>query len=91
MMARSIKDRLTGCSRDVSAAAHPPRASPKVRSGATRLIGREPLITFVTFGELAEWAEIRNWGERHRGELVPPTASQVVGSPGPPRTPNQLS
>ena len=29
---------------------------------ATRLIGREPLITFVTFGELAKWAEIRNWG-----------------------------
>jgi hypothetical protein len=23
------------------------------------LIGREPLITFVTFGELAKWAEIR--------------------------------
>jgi hypothetical protein len=23
---------------------------------ATRLIGREPLITFVTFGELAKWA-----------------------------------
>jgi hypothetical protein len=28
---------------------------------AIRLIGREPLITFVTFGELAKWAEIRNW------------------------------
>ena len=28
---------------------------------ATRRIGREPLITFVTFGELAKWAEIRNW------------------------------
>jgi predicted nucleic acid-binding protein len=37
---------------------------------ATRLIGREPLITFVTFGELAKWAEIRNWGERRRGELA---------------------
>ena len=36
---------------------------------ATRLIGREPLITFVAFGELAKWAEIRNWGER-RGELA---------------------
>jgi hypothetical protein len=23
---------------------------------ATRLIGREPLITFITFGELAKWA-----------------------------------
>jgi hypothetical protein len=28
------------------------------------------LITFVTFGELAKWAEIRNWGERRRGELA---------------------
>jgi predicted nucleic acid-binding protein len=37
---------------------------------ATRLIGREVLITFVTFGELAKWAEIRNWGERRRRELA---------------------
>ena len=36
---------------------------------ATRLIGCEPLITFVTFGELAKWAEMRNWGEGRRGEL----------------------
>ncbi|HEV8175921.1 MAG TPA: hypothetical protein VGP91_19945 [Actinoplanes sp.] len=36
----------------------------------TRLIGREPLITFVTSGELAEWAEIRNWGLRRREELT---------------------
>ncbi len=37
---------------------------------ATRLIGREPLVTFATFGELAEWAEIRNWGQRRREELT---------------------
>lgn len=37
---------------------------------ATRLIGREPLLTFVTFGELATWAEIRNWGQRRREELT---------------------
>ena len=37
---------------------------------AIRLIGREPLITFVTFGELAKWAEIRNWGQRRREELT---------------------
>jgi predicted nucleic acid-binding protein len=37
---------------------------------ATRLIGREPLITLVTFGELAKWAEIRNWGQRRRQELT---------------------
>jgi hypothetical protein len=27
---------------------------------ATRLIGREPLITFVTLGELTKWAKIHN-------------------------------
>jgi predicted nucleic acid-binding protein len=37
---------------------------------ATRLIGREPLITFVTFGELTKWAEIRHWGTRRREELM---------------------
>jgi hypothetical protein len=37
---------------------------------ATPLIGRQPLITFVTFGELAKWAEIRNWGLRRREELT---------------------
>jgi predicted nucleic acid-binding protein len=37
---------------------------------ATRLIGREVLITFVTFAELSKWAELRNWGERRRGELA---------------------
>ena len=37
---------------------------------ATRLIGSEPLITFVTFGELAKWAEIRDWGTPRRDELA---------------------
>ncbi len=37
---------------------------------ATRLIGREPLITFVTFGELTKWAVIRHWGARRREELA---------------------
>lgn len=37
---------------------------------ATRLIGREPLITFVTYGELTKWAEIRHWGARRREELA---------------------
>jgi hypothetical protein len=27
---------------------------------ATRLIGRRPLITFITLGELTKWAEIRH-------------------------------
>ena len=34
---------------------------------AARLIGRRPLITFVTYGELTKWVEIRNWGaSRHQ-------------------------
>jgi hypothetical protein len=37
---------------------------------ATRLIGREPLITFVTLGELTKWAEIRHWGPHRRQELA---------------------
>ena len=37
---------------------------------ATRLIGSEPLITFVTFGELIKWIEIRDWGARRREELA---------------------
>ncbi len=37
---------------------------------AARLVGREPLITFVTFAELAKWAEIRSWGTRRRSELA---------------------
>lgn len=45
---------------------------------AARLIGREPLITFVTFGELTKWAEIRDWGERRRGELAAWLAGMAV-------------
>ena len=37
---------------------------------AARLIGRRPLITFVTFGELTKWVEIRHWGTRSRQELA---------------------
>jgi hypothetical protein len=33
----------------------------------TRLIGKEPCITFVTLGELTQWAELRQWGRRNRG------------------------
>jgi predicted nucleic acid-binding protein len=39
-------------------------------SYAARLIGRQPLITFVTFGELTKWTEIRQWGARSRQELT---------------------
>jgi hypothetical protein len=44
---------------------------------AARLIGREPLVTFVTLGELTKWAEIRDWGER-RGELAAWLAGMAV-------------
>ena len=35
----------------------------------TRLIGRQPCITFVTLGELTQWAELRQWGRRNRDAL----------------------
>jgi len=37
---------------------------------ATRLIGRESLITFVTSAELAKWADIRNRSQRRPEELT---------------------
>jgi predicted nucleic acid-binding protein len=37
---------------------------------AARLIGRRPLVTFVTFGELMKWAEIRRWGPSSRQALA---------------------
>jgi len=42
------------------------------------MVGREPLITFVTFGELTKWAEIRDWGERRRGDLADWLAGMAV-------------
>ncbi len=33
---------------------------------ATRLVGRQPLLTFVTVGELTQWTKLRNWGPRNR-------------------------
>jgi predicted nucleic acid-binding protein len=35
----------------------------------TRLIGKQPSITFVTLGELTQWAELRQWGQRNRDAL----------------------
>lgn len=48
---------------------------------ATRLIGREPLITFVTFGELTKWAEIRRWGA-HRRQALAVWLSSIPVLPG---------
>jgi predicted nucleic acid-binding protein len=34
-----------------------------------RLAGKQPCVTFVTLGELAQWAELRQWGRRNRDAL----------------------
>jgi predicted nucleic acid-binding protein len=36
----------------------------------TRLIGRQPVVTFITLGELTKWAEIRHWGAGSRQALA---------------------
>lgn len=36
---------------------------------ATKLIGTTWCVTFVTVGELWQWAEIRHWGSRTRDQL----------------------
>ena len=36
---------------------------------AVRLAGRQPLITFVTVGELTQWTRLRHWGPRNRAML----------------------
>lgn len=35
----------------------------------TRLIGTQPILTFVTRAELIKWAEVRNWGIGNRRML----------------------
>ncbi|KDA43027.1 type II toxin-antitoxin system VapC family toxin [Frankia sp. B2] len=52
---------------DIVSLSHKRRLS---RPVATRLIGRRPLITFVTFGELTKWTDPRDWGSRRRRELA---------------------
>jgi len=37
---------------------------------AARLVGRRPIITFVTLGELTKWMQVRQWGSRSRQELA---------------------
>src|ERR1022692_3705994 len=34
-----------------------------------RLVGKQTCITFVTLGELSQWAELRQWGRRNRDAL----------------------
>nr|WP_269330598.1 type II toxin-antitoxin system VapC family toxin [Kineosporia babensis] len=33
---------------------------------SARLVGRRPLLTFVTLGELTKWVEVRHWGNTRR-------------------------
>jgi predicted nucleic acid-binding protein len=33
------------------------------------LIGRRPVVTIVTLGELTKWTVVRHWGERNRQAL----------------------
>jgi hypothetical protein len=39
---------------------------------ATKLIGSQPVLTFVTRAELTKWAEVRSWG-RATGRCAAPT------------------
>lgn len=36
---------------------------------AARLVGRQPILTFVTVGELAQWTKLRHWGPRNLAML----------------------
>lgn len=36
---------------------------------AARLVGRQPLLTFVAIGELTQWTKIRDWGPHRLGEM----------------------
>ena len=36
---------------------------------AAQLVGKQPLVTFVTVGELTQWTRLRRWGPRNRAML----------------------
>jgi predicted nucleic acid-binding protein len=36
---------------------------------AARLVGKQPILTFVTVGELAQWTKLRHWGPRNLAML----------------------
>lgn len=55
---------------------------------ATRLIGRQPVITFVTLAELVKWTEIRDWGSRRRQALAD-WLSAIPAFPGMKRSPER--
>jgi hypothetical protein len=51
---------------DVSSLSLKRRLPPQV---LVRLVGKQPCVTFVTVGELTQWAELRQWGPRNRDAL----------------------
>lgn len=51
---------------DVSSLSLKRRLPPHVLA---RLVGKQPCVTFVTVGELTQWAELRQWGRRNRDAL----------------------
>jgi hypothetical protein len=49
---------------------------------AARLAGRQPVVTFVTVGELTQWTRLRRWGPRNRAMLEDWLANKPVISGG---------
>lgn len=47
---------------DVASRSFRGRLSPRL---AARLVGRQPILTFVTIGEMTQWAKLRQWGPRN--------------------------
>jgi len=43
-----------------------------------RLAGRQPLITFVTLGEMTKWTALRQWGTERRSRLAHWLAGMAV-------------
>lgn len=60
---------------DVASLTHKQKLSAPLRA---RLLGRRPLITFVTLGELTKWAMVRRWGSKSRQELADWLAPLVI-------------
>jgi predicted nucleic acid-binding protein len=46
------------------------------------LAGKQPLVTFVTVGELTQWTKLRHWGPRNRAMLEGWLANKPVISAG---------
>jgi len=51
---------------DVASRSFKGRLEPEL---AARLAGAQPLLTFVTVGELTQWTRLRAWGPRNRAML----------------------